>query len=363
MNWTNLDDLSLLERAERKLALSSDQELKSRTESLSPEMSALINSCDFDFNLISTRDSLSGHGNTALIRHENGNLTTIVGKEVREKLELKQSLGMTGSTLQRIMNCWALFAAYLQNTHDQSMNFILDFSDFAQYPGPCVCFSSNRSRDFLVPDPFFLSSRGYASIRQLFKARPNWGDKFPVLFWRGSTTGKGALRQTDRFLYLSDLVQRGDDLKLDIGFASVTRKQADSAAEVSALMKSPVPKETFSHYRYLLDIDGNSNSWGGLFSALLTGSLVIKCESTKGFRQWYYPRLKHLENYFLLESQLTNWNDLLSFLENDKYAKQVAQNGLLLANELTITHEIETTKADFYTWMETTDHVVPEGYA
>ena len=57
------------------------------------------------------------------------------------------------------------------------------------------------------------------------------------------------------------------------------------------LLGAPVSAAHFPRWRYQIDIDGNSNAWEGLFTKLLTGSLVLKVESAFGFRQWYYDRL------------------------------------------------------------------------
>ena len=57
---------------------------------------------------------------------------------------------------------------------------------------------------------------------------------------------------------------------------AVTRKEI----ETSGLLRPYVPSTEFNHWKYQIDIDGNTNSWPGLFQKLLTGSPVLKVASS-----------------------------------------------------------------------------------
>ena len=57
-------------------------------------------------------------------------------------------------------------------------------------------------------------------------------------------------------------------------------------------MRDYVPEIAFPAYKFQIDIDGNTNSWPGLFQKLLTGSAILKVASPYGYRQWYYDRLR-----------------------------------------------------------------------
>src|SRR3546814_12237039 len=61
-------------------------------------------------------------------------------------------------------------------------------------------------------------------------------------------------------------------------------------------MGSPEPQDRILDFKYQIDVDGNTNSWPGLFLKLITGAPVLKVESEVGFKKWYYGALEHLQN-------------------------------------------------------------------
>jgi hypothetical protein len=236
---------------------------------------------------------------------------------------------------------------------------LFDFSDFAQHSGPCVCYCSNGASDFLVTDPLFLKDFGYKSLRRKLADRIPWKDRKSVIFRRGGSSGAGAFAETDRFFYLRKLAELPLDAPLDTAFSKITPEvrsalgqDGEDVLRSRGLVAKPVPKTDFLNYKYLLDTDGNSNSWGGLYSNLLTGSLVVKCESRKGFRQWYYPRLKGGENCVVLNADLGNWRDVRTVLHNDKPAEEIGRSGREFALSLKVTAELEDTRARLCDWLE-----------
>jgi hypothetical protein len=52
-------------------------------------------------------------------------------------------------------------------------------------------------------------------------------------------------------------------------------------------------------FRYLIDVDGNTNAWQSLYTKLLAQGCVIKVRSR--YRQWYYDRLTHRGNVFFVD--------------------------------------------------------------
>ncbi len=358
--WTTQDDLDLIGRAGQcQIRLSDDYELDARVRSLR-KVSSLILDNGVEISISAQDEPLSAgdsKGNICRIQAEGYHLHFILGAEVRQKILRKQALGVDESTLQRLVTAWAVFAFFFQGSNT-NVSFYFDFSDLAQHSGPCVAFCSNRKDDCLIPDPFFLVDYGYLSMKRKLENPLPWRSRSASLFWRGGTTGLGKFSNTDRYYYLKQLAERAAGLPLDIGFSRITTRAAktmtqhDKATlENRDLIKDPVEKEAFAKKRYLLDIDGNSNSWGGLYTSLLTGSAVIKCSSRSGFRQWYYDRLQSSHNCFILDSHLENIDQLVELMHDDDIAESIARNGRKLAQSMEMLDELADSKTKFWRWL------------
>lgn len=101
-------------------------------------------------------------------------------------------------------------------------------------------------------------------------------------------------------------------------------------------MGASEPQDRILDYRYQIDVDGNTNSWPGLFLKLLSGSPVLKFESEAGFKQWYYPRLKPWENFVPVASDGSDLVEKLEWLRaNPAQAQAIGENGRALALSLT----------------------------
>ncbi len=77
-------------------------------------------------------------------------------------------------------------------------------------------------------------------------------------------------------------------------------------AESLGLIAPHIPQTDFLKYRYLVDIDGNSNSWS-LLLKLLMGSCVLKTATE--LRQWYYADLRPWVHYIPIRPTFPSfWN-------------------------------------------------------
>jgi hypothetical protein len=62
--------------------------------------------------------------------------------------------------------------------------------------------------------------------------------------------------------------------------------------------------EALIQARGIIDIDGNANSWDGLFWKLLSNSVVLKVESNNS--QWYYSQLKPWHHFVPVKADLSD---------------------------------------------------------
>jgi len=131
---------------------------------------------------------------------------------------------------------------------------------------------------------------------------------------------------------------------IDAGITRVLQFRDPAVAEEigkSGLMRPFVPWQTWGRYKYLIDIDGNVSGWSNMFQKLLTASTVLKVESSRGFRQWYYRELVPWHNYIPIAPDMSDLLDKVRWLtKHDKYAEAVALRGRELADSLTYEREL-----------------------
>jgi hypothetical protein len=219
--------------------------------------------------------------------------------------------------------------------------------DAAIVPGLAYCAAGDES--FLIPDNVFLPTEGYRALKQeLAQAETEWERKQPIAFWRGSTTGQvldpaRGWRSLQR-VGLCFLSSRRPEL-LDAGLSNIVQWSESIASEIrqSGLMKGHFPASKLQAFRYLIDVDGNSNAWGGLFERLLTGSTVLKVASPRGFKQWYYARLHPWHHYVPVAADMSDLMDKIEWCKaNDTAARRIGENGRALALSMNYESEMET---------------------
>jgi Glycosyl transferase family 90 len=203
----------------------------------------------------------------------------------------------------------------------------------------------------LFPDVYYLATEGYRELRHFVRreVRP-WREREPKLFWRGSTTGGGLslTRNTIRQVPRVRLCEIGSNLGSFVDLAVTAVCQAQSGEEEAirhslqqlGIWSELVPRTSFAQYRFLVDIDGNANSWS-LLEKLLLGACVIKVESN-GWEQWYYKDLRPWEHYVPVAQDLTDFEDRVTWcLEHEGECQQIAARGQQLANSLEFNVEME----------------------
>jgi hypothetical protein len=78
-------------------------------------------------------------------------------------------------------------------------------------------------------------------------------------------------------------------------------------------------------YKYILDIDGWSNTWDATIWKLYSGSILFKVKST--WQQWYYDELKEWEHYVPINNDFSDLNEKIEWCKlNDDKCKQIAKN-------------------------------------
>lgn len=208
--------------------------------------------------------------------------------------------------------------------------------------GRVLSFSS-QVPDFLVPDIMFVASRGYAAERETYSHTKPWHERHDRAYWRGTDTGVFRYRNAMEAprVVISKMSVHHPDL-IDARLTSVEPRQdweiKLNLYQQEGLMGQPEDQARILEYKYQIDVDGNTNSWSGLFLKLLTGSPVLKLESELGFRQWYYSSLIPWENYVPVKGDGSDLMEKILWLRsNPDEALEIGRNGRDLA--LSITYE------------------------
>ena len=241
-----------------------------------------------------------------------------------------------------------LWSHYSRQPVQEPGTVAINLGDVGDVPGLAAC--DSRPDRFLVPDPIFVPSHGHRAVRADMAAAPvPWEARRPVAFWRGNTTGvprtPGDWRSLER-VRLCELAARPEHAEVfDAGLSGIVQfDDPGIAAAIGAagLLRDFVPAPQWNRYKLQIDIDGNTNAWAGLLYRLLTGSPVLKVESSRGLMQWYYDRLIPWRNYVPVAPDLSDLADKARWLlHHDSAARAIGEAGRALADDMTFEREAE----------------------
>ncbi len=221
--------------------------------------------------------------------------------------------------LKRIARIHHVFTGFVDTFPVLAGEIVLCLGDVCWLDGPVLSGCSSLQGSILVPDPIYMGTEGYRSLCATYRRNfVPFTERKPVFFWRGSTTGHKSSDARWRELPRARLCAAGaPHSDCDFGLSSVAQFRDQAAKEdllASGLMKPEVPIADFMQYRYHVDIDGNSNSWPGLFAKLACGAAVIKVASAGGYRQWFYDRLRAHETIIPVAADLNDLDDALAWV-------------------------------------------------
>ena len=240
-----------------------------------------------------------------------------------------------------------LFAHYSGVPAQESGKTVVNRRDVGHVPGIAYC--DARPDYFLVPDCIFVPTRGYQYAREHFRKRDiRWADRKPLAFWRGTTTGIPERANDWTSLPRTKLCEHANHPAhtplFDVGFSSVAQFDEPKVAEEirnAGLMRGFVSWQEWDRYKYHIAIDGNSSPWSNLFQQLLTGSPILRIESSRGLEQWFYDELIPWHNYVPAAPDMSDLVDKVKWLNrNDGVAEVIGRRGLELANRLSYAREM-----------------------
>lgn len=263
---------------------------------------------------------------------------------------------------------WRLFCSHLQlSIYLKEYGFpeegiFLDTGDYPQTDMPVLAYCTNKDIDFCIIDPFFLVSHGYEHLkRDLAKQDLGFNEKQNKVFWRGSASGiKTRFDESQRYMLCSQMRDSKHREYLDLGITNTSQRLLDELAKTYGAVPdfaqpaTWVSTDTFSHYRYGVDVDGNSNSWGGFFTKMLSRAYLIRVGSWGGYRQWYYSRLGEKNLFTLISPDLSDFDDALDGVFSSPTSELTEKSeGLYdFARAMDVYPEIRRNNAELHTWLK-----------
>lgn len=215
---------------------------------------------------------------------------------------------------------------------------------------PILAFGATTSEKhcLLMPDPAFLSSKGYSKERSAIEEMNQifpWHMKQPTIFWRGNSTGPGLTdddwQKVPRIALCLKAKEINDTRAIDVGLSNLTpfsKPEHETRILDLDIVRGFVPFFDFLKYRYQIDVDGFANAWISCFTKLASHALTLKITSTQ--RQWYYDRLVPWKHFIPVAEDSTNLREILDWLRNhDAEAHTIADNAFSLTSDITFTSE------------------------
>lgn len=169
----------------------------------------------------------------------------------------------------------------------------------------------------LIPDHDFISSRGYSTLLHeiaLSDIIP-WEQKQDKIFWRGGMHGVG---------YKAYDTQNPPRCQRQM-LCEYKSQGLDKPKWLDAMASYDTKKSEFLQYKYMIDIDGEVNSWSAFWWKLYSNSVVFKVNSH--FEQWYYKELKEWVHYIPVKEDLSDLEEKYQWaMEHPEECKQINNN-------------------------------------
>jgi len=251
-----------------------------------------------------------------------------------------------GGRLQPLLQVAQLSAALLSRRRPDGQ-LVVQLHDEDPGPGSLRMDAPRHAakpQNGVIPDAYCLGSHGFLLLRQqlIQHPLPPWQARKSIACWRGASTDSKQITLTtlgnSRRYQLCQLTRRRPDL-LDARFSNVV--QCASASDQQAveqhlreqhLLAPRLEPLAMAQCRWLLDLDGNVNSWGLLWK-LLSGCCVIRVSSSRG--QWFHHRLIPGRHLVAVQPDLNDLEDKLSWCqEHPQHCEAIAHEGQQLARQI-----------------------------
>ena len=184
-----------------------------------------------------------------------------------------------------------------------------------------LCFSKriNDPSAICFPDIYYILKNGYIKIlNNINNNFVNWKNKINKFIYNGNNN--------NGYIYnFIDYANKNENPRQY--FCRKFKNNKFINLENKKLSKFEQMK-----YKYILDIDGYTNSWEGTIWKLYSGSVVIKQKSI--WKQWYYDELHEWIHYIPINNDFSNFEAIIEWcINNDNICKQIAYNSRIFIKQ------------------------------
>lgn len=278
---------------------------------------------------------------------------------------------MSSHSIPAAQQRWSEYASYLHDKYintclslhhgrdlqDVRLRYVLQGEDCTRNIKSVAWESQRDWPDVtLIPDPYYFAERGYEDFLPEGAAMPEWSARRPAIVWRGSTTGvaegahtcgigSGTLDRLPRYRMCRILQRLGPTA--DVGFVSIVqcpdgdREAILARLATEGLMTPYIPSRDMVNFKFLVDIDGNANSWN-FIQRLRMGCCILKVDSP--WIQWFDHRIEPWVHYVPVKADLSDLLERAEWcLTHDSEAARIAENSRRLG--LSFRFEMEMRQA------------------
>jgi hypothetical protein len=177
------------------------------------------------------------------------------------------------------------------------------------------CKHLNDHNTVLLPDYFYISNHGYKEkqLKEIDNNYIHFDNKMNKCIWRGK------LNNGSYHNFISDNKHK---LNQRSYFKMLYEEDNFNHVQYEDIFTSIAEQ---IKYKYILDIDGVSNTWDATVWKLYSGSVLLKTKSI--WKQWYYDELKEYVHYVPVENDFSDLNNQIEWcIQNDEKCKEITKN-------------------------------------
>ena len=186
------------------------------------------------------------------------------------------------------------------------------------------CFSKhlNDSLAITVPDLWYMKQLGYHETRL-----KTIDDNFiPFINKLNKCIYRGSKSLGSRFNFFN---YKDKQINQRMYFISLYNNNKINNMNYSDTFTS-IPEQL--KYKYILDIDGHTNTWDGTVWKLYSGSVLLKVKGV--WKQWYYDNMKEWVHYVPINNDFSDINEKIEWcINNDEKCKIISENARKFVKE------------------------------
>lgn len=226
------------------------------------------------------------------------------------------------------------------NIHDysklrQTQHHLLPFYHSKRYIGG-FCRQINEPYALCILDPFFVETHGFHhELSPTGNWNPvdiPWTNKINKIIYRGD------INNGNLFNFIDPIWEEEKKTRGHRYYLYHHKKQ--NYQDILDMETDRLTPHEMSKYKYQLDIDGVTNSWGGLIWKLQSGSIVFKQDSI--WEQWFHYKLQPFIHYIPINNDLSNLREMYEWCETHQHecleiihsAREFAKRELTFENAL-----------------------------